>query len=277
MLYMPFNFRFLWANILEGRGGGAGSWRFFCSVLIALLTGCMLLFAAASAFPLADHPNASESAANLPTIYVLLAFSMLLLSVADPVMDGMFVRGSGSGNAWQVIAFKTGKWVAGVVCSLMFGSMQWRFTLLSVALLYGVGILVIYVCRHSSHQELSRSTCSSNSDESSRLHNSHASSESERKLSKSATAPPSSQPACSSSQASFIASQHHTSNLPTLSMIQVADVQQNQLNRCICFCIQIINITFHLIPERQVLRCICSDGMIAALTVLAMTNKCERL
>jgi hypothetical protein len=62
----------------------------------------------------------------------------------------------------QVIAFKTGKWVAGVVCSLMFGGMNWRFTLLSVALLYAAGVAVVHTCRCSVHRgPISR--CSGNS------------------------------------------------------------------------------------------------------------------
>jgi len=58
-------------------------------VLAALLSACIVAFAAASAFPLSDDPNDVATVANMPWVYALLAVSMLLLSAADPVMDGM--------------------------------------------------------------------------------------------------------------------------------------------------------------------------------------------
>lgn len=47
------------------------------------------------------------------------------------------------------------------VCSMMFGGLQWRFTLLSVALLYAVGVAVVRVCSRSTHSDASAaSSCS---------------------------------------------------------------------------------------------------------------------
>lgn len=153
LLYLPFNFRFLWANLLENRAAGGG-WsqccrsncdldpicsRFFpkpftphcslrCRLLTVLLSACMLAFAAASAFPLTRSPLLRKHSApnyscfifqrlerqrhggkssmgvlllatastslpfssnNRRCRYLLLALCMFLLSVADPVMDGM--------------------------------------------------------------------------------------------------------------------------------------------------------------------------------------------
>jgi hypothetical protein len=167
----------------------------------------------------------------------------------------------------QVIAFKTGKWVAGVVCSFMFGGLHWRFTLLSVALLYGIGVAIVYVCRGSTHGSTSAevstgklNACLAASGHATPFPSATAPSSPPRAALSQADMP-SQATTCSPQQLPVSSS---SSSSSSLSLIQVLFPAATPL----CpHCLSVI------VSHLQVVRCLCSDGMLLAITLLAMTNK----
>lgn len=148
----------------------------------------------------------------------------------------------------------------------MFGGMNWRFTLLSVALLYATGVAVVRACSSSKHRDPAP-TISGGS----------GTKESDSPANADAKTPPqakaSSQEAVATSS-SPVAASGAEDRPSSLSLVQVHFMKATQpLNPQ--------NISSSFTPSvdftlPQVVRCICSDGMLAALTLLSMTNKYGR-
>jgi hypothetical protein len=151
----------------------------------------------------------------------------------------------------------------------MFGGLRWRFTLLSVALLYGIGVAVVYACRGSTHGSTSAeistekfNACSPASGHAAPFPSANAPS-SPLRAARTQADTPSQAAACSPQQLSVSLSSSSSSS-SSLSLIQVLFPAATPL---------LPHLLSVIVSHLQVVRCLCSDGMLLAITLLAMTNK----
>eukprot|EP00457_Paulinella_chromatophora_P006963 gb/GEZN01006983.1/.p1 GENE.gb/GEZN01006983.1/~~gb/GEZN01006983.1/.p1 ORF type:complete len:488 (-),score=33.12 gb/GEZN01006983.1/:26-1489(-) len=147
LLYLPYNFRFLFALGLD-RFGGANVAPLLLSVLLSCIS---LLFFCCSFYTVSVFSeDRAVTLAHLQPVYFLLALIELALALSDPALDALLISAhddsSSASNALQMVACKAGKWAAGLACTVLLSTLQvgWNVLLLGIAAIYSIGAFVVY-------------------------------------------------------------------------------------------------------------------------------------
>ena len=118
LIYLPFNFRFIFAMVLDiNRQHHASRY-----LLPLLYLSAFVLFIA-SLFPIGIgiSTDTSKFSFNITVVYSIMGLLMLLLSMADPALDALIIKPEKQieneskhdsfENSLQVIAFKTVRYI----------------------------------------------------------------------------------------------------------------------------------------------------------------------
>ena len=136
-LALPWALKFLWAPLLDRRGGASFARRRRWIVPLQLGSAAVLLALAALPFE-----------ANLPAVLVGVLVLNLFAATQDVATDGLAVsllepQERGLGNGIQAAGYRFGMVVAGGILLITFEDLGWSLTMVALALLMFVGVAPI--------------------------------------------------------------------------------------------------------------------------------------